>query len=171
MDLFDFCACQCQVDFVSCFLAKLRPKRKCFSVVRFSHDAALQRSFLRMLCLYLLLPQLWPLTSNMHTHSLMDTGTQLFLWRYLDSTCQWKHESLLLSLPHRVSTALAKFSSLSWMFALTRQTCAALYSNALIFMELWPDSPSYLRCFLYHHLTTAVRTHFPSKTFISVKLT
>lgn len=54
----DFCACPCQVYFVSCFWDELRPKRKCFSVVRFSHDAALQRSFLRMLGLYLLLPQL-----------------------------------------------------------------------------------------------------------------
>lgn len=69
---------------------------------------------------------LWPLTC---THTYSDTGTQLFLWRYLDSTCQWKHGSLLLSLPHRVSIALAKFSPFSWMFALTRQT--SLHSTAM----------------------------------------
>lgn len=145
MDLFDFCAGQCQVYFVSCFWAELRPKRKCFSVVRFSHDAALQRSFLRMLCLYLLLPQLWPLTSNMHTHSLIDTGTQLFLWRYLDSTCQWKHGSLLRSLPHRVSTALANFSPFSteclhWPGRLAQQ-CTHFHGAMTWFHNLSPLFP------------------------------
>lgn len=159
MDLFDFCAFQCQVYFVSCFWAELRPKRKCFSVVRFSHDAALQRSFLRMLCLYLLLPQLWPLTSNMHTHSLIDTGTQLFLWRYLDSTCQWKHGSLLLSLPHRVSTEFPQpwpsfprsAECLHWPGRLhcTLQQCAHFHGAMTwfcILSPLFPLSPVNYSC-------------------------
>lgn len=66
--------------------------------------------------------------SHRHTHTAARVHTRahtasFFLWRYLDTTCQWKHDS-----PALTSTlsfhSLGQVFSFCWMFALTRQTAA-----------------------------------------------
>lgn len=49
-------------------LSQTGMKQETLKAGSFSHDAPLQRSFLRMWCLYFLLPQLWPVTSNVRAH-------------------------------------------------------------------------------------------------------
>lgn len=89
------------------FVLSSKRNRKRWRVVRFSHDAARQRSFLRMLCLYFLLSQLWPLTSRTHTHI---EPFCLDIWTPLVSKNMDPSASLTYSLAHRVSIASSKFS-------------------------------------------------------------
>lgn len=115
---------------------------KRLSVVGFSHDVALQRSLFWTLFVpppptavtFELITHIHTVRAHTQTHS-------YFLWRDLDTTCQWKHDSPALTFTLSFHS-LGQVFSFCWMFALTRQISAGCKATALVIMKQQPDSAS-----------------------------